>query len=293
MCQFYLEGRCKFGSKKDLLIGFSCVMNADLSHQTIAKMSILPARRVGSHREVSAIVFRRSTIKAAPEDDQAHLDRVGSHLFPCSRLFAFIGATGSWCRWFSFWVKLQFRKSPGLRVDLLRCWLLRAFTLRSLARLLFPPPPPPPHTLFHLATETITSCSAIAKLHPTLTITQAKVVKTATRKSTIPILFAQNADTTSSYNISGETIRLDLTTERPIWPLSSYGPGKNAPLQLMEGDIEQSPEEMRVKHYLAMAQGNPQESVSFLASACFIKMTSPLTRYRHNSRRTPQIKPTK
>lgn len=52
-----------------------------------------------------------------------------------------------------------------------------------------------------------------------------------------------------------------MTSERPIWPLSSYGPGKNAPLQLMEGDIEQSPEEMRVRHYLAVASGNPQESV--------------------------------
>lgn len=29
----------------------------------------------------------------------------------------------------------------------------------------------------------------------------------------------------------------------------------------MEGDVEQSPEEMRVRHYLAMAKGNPQESV--------------------------------
>lgn len=56
-------------------------------------------------------------------------------------------------------------------------------------------------------------------------------------------------------------IKADLTDERPIWPLSSYGPGKNAPLQLMEGDIEQSPEEMRVRHYLALAKGNPQESV--------------------------------
>lgn len=56
-------------------------------------------------------------------------------------------------------------------------------------------------------------------------------------------------------------IKSDLTTERPIWPLSSYGPGKNAPLQLMEGEVEQSPEEMRVRHYLAVAKGNPQESV--------------------------------
>jgi len=32
----------------------------------------------------------------------------------------------------------------------------------------------------------------------------------------------------------------------------------------MEGEIEQSPEEMRVRHYLALASGNPQESVRFI-----------------------------
>jgi hypothetical protein len=32
----------------------------------------------------------------------------------------------------------------------------------------------------------------------------------------------------------------------------------------MEGEIEQSPEEMRVRHYLALAQGNPQESVRLI-----------------------------
>jgi nucleoporin NUP42 len=71
--------------------------------------------------------------------------------------------------------------------------------------------------------------------------------------------------TATSYNITGETIKDDLTGDRPIWPLSSYGPGKNAPLQLMEGDVEQSPEEMRVRHYLAVAKGNPQESVQLEA----------------------------
>jgi len=68
------------------------------------------------------------------------------------------------------------------------------------------------------------------------------------------------------YNITGDSIKLDLTTDLPIWPLSSYGPGKNAPLQLMEGDIEQSPEEMRVRHYLAIAKGNIQESVRCIYS---------------------------
>jgi nucleoporin NUP42 len=75
--------------------------------------------------------------------------------------------------------------------------------------------------------------------------------------------------THSRYNVTAELIKIDLTTERPIWPLSSYGPGKNAPLQLMEGEIEQSPEEMRVRHYLAVAQGNPQESVRLIQNERF------------------------
>jgi hypothetical protein len=32
----------------------------------------------------------------------------------------------------------------------------------------------------------------------------------------------------------------------------------------MEGEVEQSPEEMRVRHYLALAQGNPQGSVGLV-----------------------------
>lgn len=64
------------------------------------------------------------------------------------------------------------------------------------------------------------------------------------------------------YNVSADGIKIDLADERPAWPLSAYGPGRNAPVQLIEGEIEQSPEEMRVLHYLALAKGNPQESVN-------------------------------
>jgi len=45
--------------------------------------------------------------------------------------------------------------------------------------------------------------------------------------------------------------------------MSAYGPGKDAPIQLFGGyPLEQSFEEVRIMHYLALAAGNPQQSVS-------------------------------
>lgn len=41
-------------------------------------------------------------------------------------------------------------------------------------------------------------------------------------------------DTSKPYGISVDMIKHDLTNERPAWPLSCYGPGKNAPVQLIE-----------------------------------------------------------
>ncbi len=62
------------------------------------------------------------------------------------------------------------------------------------------------------------------------------------------------------YHLNIEGIKSDLTTgdERPIWPLSSYGPGRDAPRQLLEGSLEQSFEEIRLQYYLAKASGNTQ-----------------------------------
>lgn len=65
------------------------------------------------------------------------------------------------------------------------------------------------------------------------------------------------------YLLTKEGIEGDLKYERPIWLLSAYGPGRDAPKQLIEGDLlEQSPEEMRVAFYLAAAQGNVEAAVS-------------------------------
>lgn len=55
----------------------------------------------------------------------------------------------------------------------------------------------------------------------------------------------------------------DLKNEKPQWPFSAYGPGRDAPIQLFGGfPLEQSPEEMRVLYYKATANGNPQSAVS-------------------------------
>ena len=67
----------------------------------------------------------------------------------------------------------------------------------------------------------------------------------------------------SRYHLSKETIIADLGEERPQWPFSAYGPGRDAPRQLLEGfPLEQSMEEMRLMYYLAQASGNPQQGVS-------------------------------
>ncbi|THW91887.1 hypothetical protein D6D15_03575 [Aureobasidium pullulans] len=66
----------------------------------------------------------------------------------------------------------------------------------------------------------------------------------------------------NSYAVTKEGIEGDLRNERPKWPFSAYGPGRDAPLQLFGGfPLEQSPEEMRVLYYQAIASGNPQPAI--------------------------------
>lgn len=64
------------------------------------------------------------------------------------------------------------------------------------------------------------------------------------------------------YFISKDSIEADLKNEKPQWPFSAYGPGRDAPRQLFGGfPLEQSFEEMRVMYYLAGTQGNVQPAV--------------------------------
>lgn len=59
--------------------------------------------------------------------------------------------------------------------------------------------------------------------------------------------------------ISIESITRDLEHERPIWPLSTYGPAKYQPT-LMSG-LDDSPEELRVKSVEAARSGTTQDYV--------------------------------
>lgn len=54
---------------------------------------------------------------------------------------------------------------------------------------------------------------------------------------------------------SRDSIKADLTTERPRYVLSSYGPGKGEASVIKGLDV--SPEELRVQFYTARSQNNP------------------------------------
>ena len=80
-----------------------------------------------------------------------------------------------------------------------------------------------------------------------------------------------------------EGIEGDLKNEKPQWPFSAYGPGRDAPIQLFGGyPLEQSPEEMRVLYYKAVANGNPQPAVS--DTIIRVSLHSHLTMYTGPSR---------
>lgn len=68
---------------------------------------------------------------------------------------------------------------------------------------------------------------------------------------------------TLPYHLDIADIRADLSGQRPIYPLSCYGPGRDAPRQLIEGPVEISPEELRVRYYTQRATGNENAAVSF------------------------------
>lgn len=72
------------------------------------------------------------------------------------------------------------------------------------------------------------------------------------------------ADLQYRFAVTRDGIEADLKNEKPTWPFSAYGPGKDAPTQLFGGfPLEQSPEEMRVLYYQAVASGNTQVAVRF------------------------------
>ena len=56
----------------------------------------------------------------------------------------------------------------------------------------------------------------------------------------------------------------DLTpqSDKPIWPLSSYGTAKHEPTLLK--DLDESPEELRVRAVAAIQAGNVNEYVNII-----------------------------
>ncbi|KAF2641332.1 hypothetical protein P280DRAFT_468968 [Massarina eburnea CBS 473.64] len=61
---------------------------------------------------------------------------------------------------------------------------------------------------------------------------------------------------TPRFHLDKADIEADLSAQRPIYPLSCYGPGRDAPRQMIEGPVEISPEELRSRYYLARMTGN-------------------------------------
>ncbi|OSS52646.1 hypothetical protein B5807_02972 [Epicoccum nigrum] len=69
--------------------------------------------------------------------------------------------------------------------------------------------------------------------------------------------FASGRDSkTLPYHLDVADIKADLSGQRPIYPLSCYGPGRDAPRQLIEGLVEISPEELRLRYYTQRAAGS-------------------------------------
>jgi hypothetical protein len=82
-----------------------------------------------------------------------------------------------------------------------------------------------------------------------------------------------NVRATHRYGLEAKALEKELSGERPLWIMSSFGPGLDAPIQLFGGyPLEQSMEELRVQHYLTMAMGNGVEQSVSVLTCCEIRM---------------------
>ncbi|KAL8812822.1 MAG: hypothetical protein Q9200_000751 [Gallowayella weberi] len=64
------------------------------------------------------------------------------------------------------------------------------------------------------------------------------------------------------YKLDKSAISNDLTADRPLYILSAYGPGRDAPQQLFGGQPrEQSFEELRLRHYELSSIGNEAQAI--------------------------------
>ncbi|CBX98083.1 predicted protein [Plenodomus lingam JN3] len=76
-----------------------------------------------------------------------------------------------------------------------------------------------------------------------------------TTTSSSPLTGSRDQNSPTSFNLSEADIKTDLR-DRPLYPISCYGPGKGAPRQLIEGPVEISPEELRLRYYTLLAAGD-------------------------------------
>ncbi|KAL8729688.1 MAG: hypothetical protein Q9181_004909 [Wetmoreana brouardii] len=68
--------------------------------------------------------------------------------------------------------------------------------------------------------------------------------------------------TTLRYKLDKKIIEQDLTSDRPLYILSAYGPGRDPPEQLFGGQPrEQSFEELRYRHYELASAGNEAQAI--------------------------------
>jgi nucleoporin NUP42 len=70
-----------------------------------------------------------------------------------------------------------------------------------------------------------------------------------------------DADTYLQLSVEGMTKDLTSGQEKPLWPLTSYGPGKYQP-QLV-GGLDESSEELRVRAVAALTSDTTNDYVRF------------------------------
>ncbi|KAL8774943.1 MAG: hypothetical protein Q9209_000422 [Squamulea sp. 1 TL-2023] len=74
--------------------------------------------------------------------------------------------------------------------------------------------------------------------------------------------FASSNTSDLPYKLDKSSIKTDLSSDRPLYILSAYGPGRDAPQQLFGGQPrEQSFEELRLRHYELASAGNETQAI--------------------------------
>lgn len=63
---------------------------------------------------------------------------------------------------------------------------------------------------------------------------------------------------------SQDSLKSDLTSDKPLWPLSTFGPAKYEPN--LVSNFDESMEELRLRAVIALKAGNVNEYVELLSS---------------------------